>query len=198
MNKHLIANLWLLGLTLVICAVIYPLVLLGIGQLLLPERANGSLVTDNHGATVGSRLIAQPFTSAKYFHPRPSAVSYNAAAAGGSNWGASNPNLRKRVVDQLGADTTAASGSQASIPSDLVLTSGSGLDPHITVKGADFQLERVTSAWATDLHRDSAGVRSEIQDIIKAHTEAPLAGLAGPGLINVLETNLALQAHFLR
>lgn len=198
MNKHLIANLWLLGLTLVICAVIYPLVLLGIGQLLMPARANGSMVTDAEGTTVGSRLIAQPFTSAKYFHPRPSAVSYNAAATGGSNWGASNPNLRKRVADQLQAEGPSEAGSAAAIPSDLVLTSGSGVDPHITVKGADFQLERVANAWATELHRDSAGVRSEIQDIIQEHTEAPLAGLAGPGLINVLETNLALQTHFRR
>lgn len=198
MHKHAIANLWLMGLTLVICAVIYPLALLGIGQLLMPESANGSMVADNQGTIVGSRLIAQPFTSAKYFHPRPSAVSYNAAATGGSNWGASNPNLRKRVADQLQAATEAApdSKSNASIPSDLVLASGSGMDPHITVKGAEYQVDRVANAWATELGREVSEVRTEVQSIVQDHTEAVLGGLAGPDLINVLETNLALQAHF--
>jgi K+-transporting ATPase ATPase C chain len=193
MSKHLVANLWLLGSTIVLCALIYPLVLLGIGQLLMPERANGSMVADNQGTIVGSRLIAQPFTSAKYFRPRPSAVSYNAAATGGSNWGASNPNLRKRVADQLaGTD----SEGQAPIPSDLVLASGSGVDPHITVKGAEYQVDRVANAWATELGREISEVRIEVTTILQDHTEAPLAGLAGPELINVLETNLALQSHF--
>jgi K+-transporting ATPase ATPase C chain len=198
MSKHLVANLWLLGLTIVICAVIYPLVLLGIGQLLMPERANGSMVTDAQGAIVGSRLIAQPFTSAKYFQPRPSAVSYNAAATGGSNWGASNPNLRQRVSDQLQAGETAVpeSASTTPIPSDLVLASGSGMDPHITLKGAEYQLHRVVTAWASELGRDPGEVRTEIQAIVEEHTEAPLGGLVGPHLINVLEANLALQAHF--
>lgn len=200
MSKHLVANLCLLGLTILICAVIYPLVLLGIGQLLMPDRANGSMVTDARGTVVGSRLIAQPFTSAKYFQPRPSAVSYNAAATGGSNWGASNPNLRKRVTDQLqaAADAAPASGSTAPIPSDLVLASGSGMDPHITVKGAEYQLDRVSNAWASELGRESGELRTEIQAIVEQHTEAPIGGLVGPDLINVLETNLALQAHFSR
>lgn len=194
MNKHLIANLWLLGLSILICVVVYPLVLLGIGQLLLPNSANGSLVTDSHGTVVGSRLIAQPFTSAKYFHPRPSAVSYNAAATGGSNWGASNPNLRKRVADQLQAEPAQDVGK--SIPSDLVLASGSGVDPHITLKGAQYQLDRVATAWAAELGRDPGALKQEVQSIVDEHTEAPLGGLVGPDLINVLETNLALQAHF--
>ena len=193
MKKHLTANLWLLGLTLTMCAVLYPLVLLGIGQLVMPDSANGSLVTDAHGTVVGARLIAQPFTSAKYFHPRPSAVAYNAAATGGSNWGASNPNLRQRVVDQLQID---AATESVPIPSDLVLASGSGVDPHITLQGARFQLDRVTVAWAAELGRDPAQVRAEIEKVLDTHAEAPLAGLVGPELINVLETNLALAAHF--
>jgi K+-transporting ATPase ATPase C chain len=156
------------------------------------------MVTDAQGTVVGSRLIAQPFTSARYFQPRPSAVSYNAAATGGSNWGASNPNLRKRVADQLqaGADAAPESASAAPIPSDLVLASGSGVDPHITVKGAEYQLDRVANAWASELGRAPSEVRTEIQAIVEEQTEAPLGGLVGPDLINVLETNLALQAHF--
>jgi len=194
MNKHLVANLWLLGLSILMCAVLYPLVLLGIGQTLLSDSANGSLVTDAQGTVVGSRLIAQPFTSAKYFHPRPSAVSYNAAATGGSNWGASNPNLRNRVTEQLQGAPPEEIGK--TIPSDLVLASGSGVDPHITRDGAEFQLERVANAWATELGRDAGTVQKEIESILEEHIEAPLAGLVGPDLINVLETNLAMQAHF--
>jgi potassium-transporting ATPase KdpC subunit len=198
--KHLIANLWLLGLTILICAVLYPLVLLGIGQLLMPDRANGSMVTDAQGTVVGSRLIAQPFYSARYFQPRPSAVSYNAAATGGSNWGASNPNLRKRVADQLQAEGGARPVFPRGkpIPSDLVLASGSGMDPHITVKGAEYQLDRVATAWASELGRESDEVRKEVQAIVEQQTEAPIGGLVGPDLINVLETNLALEAHFSR
>ena len=94
MNRHVAANLWLLLLTIVICAIAYPLLLLGIGQVVWHDKANGSLVTDDVGTPIGSRLIAQPFTGDEYFHPRPSAVTYNAAATGGSNWGGNNPALR--------------------------------------------------------------------------------------------------------
>ena len=102
MTAHLRANFLLLALTLLICCVLYPLVLLGIGQTIFPSNANGSLLTDDEGQPVGSRLIAQPFSGDEYFHPRPSAVSYNAAATGGTNWGANNPALRNRVLAQLG------------------------------------------------------------------------------------------------
>src|SRR5262245_48887979 len=104
--KHLRANLVLLGLSLVICCVLYPLVLWAIGQTVFSDKANGSLLTakgpDGTERVIGSSQIAQSFTSDEYFWPRPSAASYNAAAAGGSNWGASNPKLRDRVAQQLG------------------------------------------------------------------------------------------------
>src|SRR6266850_759895 len=102
MIQHIRANLWLLSLTLLICCVLYPLVLWGIGQSVFPETANGSLVYGKDGAAIGSRMIAQPFTADEYFHPRPSAASYNGAASGASNWGANNPSLRKRVESTLG------------------------------------------------------------------------------------------------
>ena len=91
MTAHLRANLWLLFLTILLCSVFYPLAILGIGQTVFHDKAQGSLVTDSGGHPIGSRLIAQPFASDEYFHPRPSAVAYNAAATGGTNWGASHP-----------------------------------------------------------------------------------------------------------
>lgn len=102
MTAHLRANLWLLALTVLLCSVLYPLVLFGIGQTVFHEQAEGSLVTDAQGHPIGSRLIAQPFAADEYFQPRPSAASYNAAASGASNWAASNYLLRDRVARQLG------------------------------------------------------------------------------------------------
>ena len=102
MTAHLRANLWLLVLTVLLCSVLYPLVLLGIGQTVFHDKAQGSLLTDAQGHPIGSRLIAQPFTADEYFQPRPSAASYNGAASGASNWAASNYLLRDRVARQLG------------------------------------------------------------------------------------------------
>ena len=113
MRSHLRANLWLFGLSLLLCCVIYPGLLLGIGQVAFPTQAEGSLVFDRDGKPIGSRLIAQPFTADEYFQPRPSAVSYNAAASGASNWGANNPLLRDRVARQLGPIVRYRSGSKA-------------------------------------------------------------------------------------
>src|SRR5690349_452278 len=103
MTQHLRASLWLLLFSVVICCVLYPLVLWGIGQTVFHDQSEGSLVFDKNGAAVGSRLIAQPFTADEYFHPRPSAASYNGAASTGSNLGASNPALRRRVEAALGS-----------------------------------------------------------------------------------------------
>jgi K+-transporting ATPase c subunit len=244
MIRHPIANLWLLVLTLVICAVLYPLALLGIGQAVFPGKANGSLITDAKGNVVGSRLIAQPFTGDEYFQPRPSAVSYNAAATGGSNWSANNPALRDRVARQLASVVTYRSGPKKGqpvepdvevwarsqpdllarrpvkegesvsaaffdlwlqahpqadlqpVPADLVMASGSGMDPHITRKNALYQLDRVAAKWAETTKREPAAVREEIEAILRAKAEAPLGGLVGVDLVNVLEVNLALRERF--
>ena len=112
MLAHLRANLWLLVLTVVLCSVLYPLAIWGLGQGLFHDKAQGSLLTDSHGQAVGSRLIAQPFTdnAPEYFQPRPSAASYNAAASGCSNWAANNYLLRDRVARQLGPIVTYRSG----------------------------------------------------------------------------------------
>ena len=112
MIAHLRANLWLLVLTVLLCSVLYPLVLLGIGQTVFHDKAQGSLLTDAKGNPIGSQLIAQPFTADEYFQPRPSAASYNAAASGASNWAASNYLLRDRVARQLGPIVKYRSGAK--------------------------------------------------------------------------------------
>ena len=113
MREHLRACLWLLGFTVVLCAILYPLTLLGIGHALFHDKAEGSLVTDKDGKVVGSELIAQNFTGDSYFWPRPSAAGYNASASGASNWGANNPLLRNRVARQLGPIVFYAEGADA-------------------------------------------------------------------------------------
>jgi potassium-transporting ATPase KdpC subunit len=331
MLSHLRANLWLLGLSLILCCVIYPAVLLGVGQTFFPSQANGSLITDDAGKPIGSRLIAQPFTGDEYFQPRPSAVSYNAAASGASNWGANNYLLRDRVARQLGPIVKYHGGTKAGqlvgpdieswfqqdraggkpgivaqwaaahstiaqnwvkadpanaayvtawqsahaadvaqwskenpeitepkpedlavpffssfshehpgtfpiavehkaadgktekriepakqgadiqstffdlwrqehadadlepVPADMVMASGSGLDPHITLKNALYQLDRVAGKWAAEIKLEPADVRKEIESLLRKHTEAPLGGLVGVELVNVLEVNLALR-----
>lgn len=331
MLSHLRANLWLLALSVLLCCVVYPGALWVIGQTVFPAQANGSLILDAAGKPIGSRLIAQPFTGDEYFQPRPSAVAYNAAASGASNWAANNYLLRDRVARQLGPIVKYQSGAKAGrlvgpdietwfqqdrfngnpgivaqwaqahatlaqnwvkadaanglfvadwqskhadevarwtkenpdnpqpkpedlavpfftsfshehpgtfpvsaehktadgktekriepvkegsdiqstffdmwrqdhpqadlepVPADMVMTSGSGLDPHITLKNALYQLDRVAGKWATETRRDPAAVRQEIEVMLLQKAEAPLVGLAGVELINVLEVNLALQ-----
>jgi K+-transporting ATPase ATPase C chain len=321
MLKHIRANVWLLVLTVLLCSVIYPLLLLGVAQLPpLREQAEGSLIYDRAGNLVGSRLIAinKGFEGDEYFQPRPSAVSYNAAASGASNYAASNPLLRDRVARSLGpivkyrkgraprgktvqedvtewfaanANVVAdwadkyPSSAQAwanaddkhkkaitdwqekhpkavgdwkqgnpgkepapadlaqpffkdnatafhkawpklidddtwsvpavffdmylqahpevdrdhlleDVPADLVMASGSGLDPHITLKNARYQLGRVAGKWAEKTHQKKEQVRAEIETLLDRRAEAPLGGLVGVKLVNVLEVNLALRERY--
>src|SRR5258707_14036904 len=112
MLQHLRANLWLLVLSVLICVALYPLALLGIGQTLFRDKAEGSMLHDKSGAVVGSRLIAQPFTADEYFWPRPSAASYNGAASAASNWGAHNYQLRGRVAPDPGPIVKFSGGPQ--------------------------------------------------------------------------------------
>lgn len=335
MLGHIRANLWLLVLTLLLCCVVYPAVLWGIGQGLFPNRANGSLILDKDGKPIGSSLIAQPFSKDEYFQPRPSAASYNGAASGASNWGANNPALRARVAQALGPivkygakspkkgqsvgpdvetwfrewpakhpddkggivakwandystsattwvkqdqdhkdyvkawqdahpDAVAAfvkehpdnatpapedmagdffqsyaaahpgrwpvyaapegktkkewqdvkEGSDIQsyffdlwrqehpdedleeVPADMVMASGSGLDPHITLKNALYQLDRVAGAWAEKTKTEKEAVRKEIARLLDEQAEAPLGGLVGVKLVNVLEMNLKLRDRY--
>jgi potassium-transporting ATPase KdpC subunit len=329
---HIRANLWLLTLTVLLCSVLYPLVLLGIGQTMFHDKAQGSLLTDGHGHPIGSQLIAQPFTAAEYFQPRPSAASYNAAASGASNWAASNYLLRDRVARHLGPIAKYRSGPNKAkpvgsdieswfqkdrfdaksgivaqwatlhpavaqnwikadklnaayvsdwqkthraavadwikanpdtlepkpedlavpfftdyskdhpgtfpsavehktpdgkiekkiepakegtdiqagffdmwlqehpnvdlerIPADMVMASGSGLDPNITLDNALWQLDRVAAAWAKKIGNTSQKkLHDQIEQLLRGKSHAPMGGLVGVPLVNVLEVNLALR-----
>lgn len=192
MVNHLRANLLLLGLTLAIGSVLYPLTVLAVGQGLFPTNANGSLVAGPEGTPVGSRLVAQEFPGDEWFWPRPSAVAYHAAASGGSNLGANNLMLRERV-----AATLKTRSERSVVPADGVTASGSGLDPHITLANARGQLARVVAAWAkrTGSHPDS--VRGPVDAILNHAAFQPLRGLTGgEPLVNVLEVNLELVRRF--
>ncbi|MFO0814174.1 MAG: potassium-transporting ATPase subunit C [Gemmatales bacterium] len=183
MLRHLQIQLILVLATIILCSVIYPLVLVFIGQGLIPDRASGSLLYDGQGNVLGSRLIAQTTPGEEWFQPRPSAVDYNAAGSGGSNLGANNPKLRERVEKQL-----QALNYSRPVPADAVTTSGSGLDPHITLENALQQLPRIARAREV--------TPQKLEEFLKSRTVS--VPLGGPMLINVLETNLALEKLYPR
>jgi potassium-transporting ATPase KdpC subunit len=334
MKKNLVNSLWLLGSTVVITCLVYPVVVWAIGQTFFPFTANGSMLNGPDGKPVGSLLIAQPFTKDEYFQPRPSAASYDGSASASSALSANNYMLRYRVAQALGPIVKYKSGPKAGqlvapdveawfqqdsfggqphivaqwadahnaaaqgwvnadpthgkyvedwgkthtkevqqfikdnpatpqpkapdlavvffesfsrenpgkfpsavqhqtkdgktetviepvkdgsdiqsnffdmwrqghanadlqdVPADMVTTSGSGLDPHITLQNAEYQLERVSSAWAKDTKRDQGQVRTEIEQIVQAGAEAPGQGLFGEKFVNVLQVNLALRTKY--
>jgi len=163
----------------------YHVLLWGIGNVLFPGQAEGSLIRRADGTVVGSQLIAQKFERAEYFHPRPSAVDYNAASAGGSNYGPSNPDHLKAVKGRLDAITKQEGVTAGQIPSEMVTASGGGIDPHIPPAAAELQAARVASARGIPVAR--------VRELIDAHTEAPAFGFLGRARVNVLELNLALD-----
>jgi len=334
MLRYISKSLWLLGLTIVICVVIYPLALWAVGQTVFPFQANGSMLRAPDGTIIGSKLIAQPFTKDEYFQPRPSAASYDGSASTSSALAVSNYALRDRVARVLGPIVKYRDGAKAGqlvapdiehwfaqdsfqnaphlvaqwadnhnglaqgwvtgdsthgvyvdawskahaevvakwikdnpgtpqpkapdlavvffehfsadhpgrfpsavttpgadkkphteiqpvsegsdvqsiffdmwrqdhpdvalqdIPGDYVTTSASGLDPDITLQNAEYQLDRVAGKWAGDLKRDPAPVRAEIEDLLQSNAVAPLGGLAGEKMVNVLAVNLALRQRY--
>jgi potassium-transporting ATPase KdpC subunit len=334
MKNNMVKSLWLLGVTVVVCCLIYPLAVWAIGQTFFPFTANGSMVNGPDGKPVGSLLIAQPFTKDEYFQPRPSAASYDGSAGTSSALSASNYMLRYRVAQQLGPIVKYKSGPKAGqlvaldieawfqadsfggqphivaqwadlhngaaqgwvsadpshakyitdwaaahkaevadwikqnpgtptpqpsdlamlffenfskqypgkfpsavttqlpggksqtviqpvkdgsdiqsnffdmwrqdhadadlqdVPADMVTTSASGLDPHITMQNAEYQLDRVSSAWAKDTKRDPGQVRGEIEQMVQADADAPLGGLFGEKFVNVLQLNLSLRNKY--
>jgi K+-transporting ATPase ATPase C chain len=178
-----ITSLRLILLSIAICCVAYPATILGFATVASPEARQGSLLRDERGAIVGSRLIAQGFARPEYFWPRPSAVSFDASASGGSNLSPTNPELADRareIVNRLQPK------ADQLVPVDLVLASGSGLDPHITLSAALLQMSRV--AAARNLPED------RVKQLVIQHTDSPaLAALGGERIVNVLDLNLALD-----
>ncbi len=169
-----------------ICGGIYPVVITGIASVIFPKQAGGSFITDMNNQVIGSRLIGQPFSQAKYFWPRPSATSdfaYNPLASGGSNSGPTNPDFIKTVGDRVQA--LRDSGVSGTIPADLVETSASGLDPHISVEAAKIQIARVAKV---------RGMTDEtLTRLVSSHIEDRQWGILGQPRVNVLLLNLALD-----
>jgi potassium-transporting ATPase KdpC subunit len=187
MKRNLIPAILMTIVTTILLGVIYPLVVTGLAQLIFPEKANGQLIVRD-GKVIGSRILAQPFTGAAYFHPRPSAAGngYDAANSGGSNLGPTN----QKLIDRVKQDVAVANGENPGkpVPIDYVTTSGSGLDPEITPANAEFQLPRVA--------RERGISEAQLRSIVEEHTAARTFGLLGEPRVNVLELNLDLDAKF--
>jgi K+-transporting ATPase ATPase C chain len=163
----------------------YHLILWGFGRVFFPLQAEGSLIHRGDGTVAGSRLIAQKFARNEYFHPRPSAVDYNGASTGASNFGASNSDHLKAVRERLDAETKENGAKPGEVPSEMVTTSGGGLDPHIPPNAAELQVARVARARKADAAR--------IRELVRAHTERATLGFLGRARVNVLALNLALD-----
>ncbi|MFO0908987.1 MAG: potassium-transporting ATPase subunit C [Isosphaeraceae bacterium] len=168
--------------TFVGCSVVYPATVWALAHLAFPYESEGSLLQGRDRSVIGSELIAQPFASERYFASRPSAVNYKADATGGSNLGGKNPALREQFTARAGA---LQATTENPAPTDLVMASGSGVDPHIRVESAHYQVSRVAAARGVP-----AG---EVRSLVDRHVERSGAILGAPPRINVLRLNLALD-----
>src|SRR5437868_2023624 len=185
MKKNLITAVRMTIATTILLGIVYPLLVTGLAQVMFRDQANGQLVVQN-GKVVGSRIIGQPFTSDAYFHSRPSAAGngYDAANSSASNLGPTNHTLIERVktdVSKLGLENPGQP-----VPIDLVTTSGSGLDPHITPAAALFQVPRIAKARGLS--------EAQVRALVARHTERRQLGFLGEPRVNVLELNLDLDS----
>jgi len=185
--RNLIAAVLMTVVTTVLFGVVYPLVVTGLAQAMFPDKANGQLIEQN-GKVVGSRIIGQAFSSPGYFRSRPSAAGtgYDAANSAGTNLGPTN----KKLIDAVKAAAEAAQKENPGtpVPVDLVTSSASGLDPHISPAAADFQVPRVA--------RERGVPEDSIRRAVEAHTAGRQWGFLGEPTVNVLELNLALDGQF--
>ncbi len=187
MKKHLLNAVLMTIATTILLGILYPLLVTGLAHVLFPAQASGELISRN-GVVVGSRLIGQAFTGPSYFHSRPSSAGtgYDATASSSSNLGPTNAQLVSRVNGDVAK--LQAENRGVPIPVDLVTTSGSGLDPHITPAAAKFQIRRVAA--------ERKAREAEIEKLVSEHTEQRQWGFLGEPRVNVLELNLALDDRF--
>ena len=183
-TRNLIAAVRMTIVTTLIFGVVYPIAITGLAQAMFADKANGQLIEKN-GRVVGSKIIGQAFSSAGYFHSRPSAAGsgYDAANSGGTNLGPTN----KKLIDmvRVAAETARKENPGVPVPIDLVTTSASGLDPHISPAAADFQVPRIA--------RERGMSEADVRGAVTAHTEGRQWGFLGEPVVNVLELNLALD-----
>ena len=187
MKRNLMIAIWMTIATTVLFGIIYPLVVTELAQWIFPRQANGELISAG-GALQGSSLIGQPFSSPGYFHSRPSAAGAagydpDAASGGASNLGPTNSALITRVKTDV--EHAQAENRGVAIPADMVSTSGSGLDPHISPASADFQVPRVA--------KERGMTEAEVRLVVQRHTEGRQLGFLGEPRVNVLELNLELN-----
>ena len=187
MKRNLMIAVWMTIATTVLFGIIYPLVVTELAQWIFPRQANGELITAG-GLLQGSSLIGQPFSSPGYFHSRPSAAGAagydpDAASGGASNLGPTNSTLIARVKGDI--EHAHAENPGVAIPADMVTTSGSGLDPHISPASADFQVPRVA--------KERGMTEAEVRLVVQRHTEGRQLGFLGEPRVNVLELNLELN-----
>ena len=177
--------------TLLLTGVAYPLLVTGLAQILFPHQANGSLVQEDQGCLVGSELIGQRCSQPAYFQPRPSAagdLGYDPLASGGSNFGPTSRKLRDRAISDLERLKKENPAAASHVPSELVTASASGLDPHLSLAGALWQVPRVARARRVTPER--------IDAVVRMHLEGPDLGFLGVPRVNVLLLNLALDRQF--
>jgi K+-transporting ATPase ATPase C chain len=187
LTRNLIAATLMTIVTTLLFGLVYPLVVTGLAQTIFADKANGQLIEQN-GKIVGSRIIGQAFSSPGYFHSRPSAAGtgYDATSSGGTNLGPTN----KKLIDAVKAAAEAAQKENPGtpVPIDLITSSASGLDPHISPAAADFQVPRVA--------RERAISETEVRRAVEAHTAGRQWGFFGEPAVNVLELNLSLDGQY--
>lgn len=177
----------LLIVTTLMFGILYPLLVTGIGQLAFSHQSNGSLVKRGD-EIIGSELIAQPFLKPEYFWPRPSACNYNAVPSGASNLGPTSALLAEHIAQRRRDVAQANNNNDLEIPMDLLTTSASGLDPHISLEAAKIQLPRIAAARALN-----ASGRAKLEHLLNEHLEARQLGILGQSRLNVLMLNMALD-----
>lgn len=178
--KNIIISIKIFIIFSILLGLVYPLAITGIAQIIFPQKANGSLIIEN-GQIIGSTLVAQKFDKPEYFNSRPSAVDYNAEGSGASNLGPSNKNLIEQVktrIEKLGQ-------KELHLPSDMVLTSASGLDPNISIGNAQLQAKRIANIRGIQL--------SKLDKLISDNIDYGFLGIWGQDSVNVLKLNLALD-----